>query len=622
MDKFLQAQLIADYRGGKNSVLEADELNITEARQCLNANLKRQKGIQQREGATVFGSYSSTADPVKSAFTMEHPYGGERPMRSSGTIIEAYNEFLSTPDYKTLGTGFTTGQIFGYAMGDKHAYFCNGVETIRKWTGATAIVDGDNLADTVLTLQEVTDNRGTVLDTAAKLGFTAAGGSVIFTDGTTKTYTGITGLTLTGLSGLTALGLADGDSAIEIPISAGFTSGPVGNILLLKDARLMVAGIKTNPTILYGSKIGNALDFSFSTPAVADDGFAINFWGSIITALADRGANLEVMSENGSQKLGFTTLTSATDSVLTVPKLDGHTFKGYGLGAVSQKSTLGLNFDSIFTSKKVGLRRTARAQGDEVDKPESLTENIEEDFEEYELDDPALGTVNQQIFLALKSSNKLGGNNMMILKDMRNGFTGVLEGLNASSFFNYDDKLYYGDSYTKNCWQMDNGEYADYNGTDWFDYIFRWRSKMFNYGYPENFKELGYLYVEGYILPNTTATLKANLETETGITTITLKTIKGTDDYVNEGNSSAFGLTKFGESGLAAGKVPALPNGARMFHFIVTATKLDLLRTKWLRCQLELETYEAGSFIRVTKMRPYVYIHPVEKTKSNNLLNS
>jgi len=67
---------------------------------------------------------------------------------------------------------------------------------------------------------------------------------------------------------------------------------------------------------------------------------------------------------------------------LTVPAIDGHTFKGYALGAISQKSTLGLNFDTIFTSKEIGLRRLSRAVADEVDKPESLTGNIEDDFKQ------------------------------------------------------------------------------------------------------------------------------------------------------------------------------------------------------------------------------------------------
>ena len=622
MDKFLKADLISNYTGGKNTVEEADELDITEARQCLNVNLKRQRGVQPREGATVLGTYSTTANPVKSSETMQHPYGGERPIRSSGTVTEALNEFLATPDYVTLETGFTTGQVFGFANGDKHLYMCNGVEIIRKWTGATAIVDGDNLADTILTFQEVTDNRGTVLDSAAKLGFTSTGGTVIFADGTTKTYSGISGLTLTGLTGLTALSLADGASVVEVPISSGFTSAPIGNILLVKDARLMVSGVKTTPTILYGSKIGDATNFGFSSPAVADDGFALNFWGHIISSLADRATNLDVMSENGSQKLSFTKLTSSSDTVLTVPAIDGHTFKGYALGAISQKSTLGLNFDTIFTSKEIGLRRLSRAVADEVDKPESLTGNIEDDFKDYELDDPAIGTINQQIHLALKSSDKLGGNNTMILKDMRSGFIGTFEGLNASSFFNYDNKLYYGDSYTKNCWEMYNGEYSDYNGTDYFDYIFRWRSKMFNYGVPEHFKELGYVWIEGYILPSTTATFTAYLETDDGITEVLLATIKGTDAYVRKTSSSAFGLTKFGESGLAAGKEPDLPSGARKFYRIITQSKLDLLRTKWLKLQFELETYEAGSFIRLTKIRPLVFVHPIDKTKHNNLLNN
>lgn len=169
---------------------------------------------------------------------------------------------------------------------------------------------------------------------------------------------------------------------------------------------------------------------------------------------------------------------------------------------------------------------------------------------------------------------------------------------------------------------MYNEEYSDFNGTDYFDYIFRWRSKMFNYGFPEYFKELGYVWIEGYILPSTTADFSAYLETETGITEVLLAEIKGTDNYVRKISSSAFGLNKFGESGLAAGKEPDLPSGARKFYRIITPSKLDIMRTKWLKCQFELETYEAGSFIRLTKLRPFIFVHQIDKTKSNSLLNN
>lgn len=618
-DHFLSTTILANFTGGKNIVEEADEIEASEARQCLNANPERQRGIQNREGATIFGSYSTTANPIKSAETMQHPYGGERPVRSSGTILECYNEFTATPDWVTLDSSFTTGQVFGFANGDKHLYMCNGVEIIRKWTGATSIVA--SATDTVLTLQSITDNQGAVLDSATKQGFSATG-TVIFSDGTTKTYSGISGLTLTGMSGLTALGLTSGDSVVEVPISTGFTSAPLGNILFIKDARLMIAGVVTNPTILYGSKIGNATDYGFSTPAVADDGFAINFWGHIITAIADRGAKIDVMSNNGSQALAFTTLRSSTDTVLTVPKLDGHTFKGSYLGAVSQKSTLGLNFESIFTSSKYGLRMLSRAEGDEVDKPDSLTEEIETDFDTYKLDDPAVGSVSQQIHLALKSSDKLGGNNIMVVKDMRNGWIGTFQGLNASSFFNYDGKLYYGDSYTKNTWQLYNGEYGDYNGTDYFDYIFRWRSKSFHYGFPSHFKSMGYVWVEGYILPSTEADLNVYLENEEGISKVKLATLKGTDPYVRTTSSSAFGMNKFGEYSLAPGLETDLPSGARRFYRMITGTDIELMNTKWLKAQFELETGNSGDFIRLTKIQPLVVVLPIDRSKTNSILNN
>jgi len=617
MDKFLSAEVIAKFTGGKNSVYEADELDITEAKQCINANLKRQNGIQPREGATILGSFSTTANPIRSAHCFTRKDGLERPLRSSGTILECYNPFLATPDYITLDTGFTSGKIFGFVDGDTVCYMCNGVEVIRKWTGAVARFDLANSTVNVIALHAETEN-GVTLSSAELLGFSSSGTMII--NGNAYTYSGRSGLTLTGVN-TTPLGEADLSGVAEKPISTGFTSAPLGNILLIKDSRLLIAGVSANPNNVYGSKIGDATNFSFSSPAVADDGFVMKFWGKPITALLDKGAYVAVLKEDGAKSLSFTKIGDpSSTSILTVPKIDG-LFEGIGLGAVNQKSTLGLNYDGIFTSKQVGLRRLTRITGNDIDTPESLTERIQDDFDVYDLVDACIGAFKQQIHLGLRSSSDLNGNNLVILKDMLTGFIGTYSGINASCFFIYNNKLYFGDSFTKNTWQLYNGEYADFDGTNYYDYLFRWRSKFFHYNYPELFKELGYIFIEGYITPNTNAEFKINLETENGLQTIT-ETLSGTANYVFKSSASSFGRKKFGEVALAPGQDNDLPAGAKKFYRIITPSKIGLSDVRWLKMQFELETGNAGDFIRLTKIRPMVSVLPFDVSKSNKILNN
>jgi hypothetical protein len=618
-DKFLQTNLIANFTGGKNSIFESDEIDITEARQCINANLGRKLGIQPREGSTCDGAFSTTNNPIKNAHTFTTKNGLERPIRNSGTILEYRNPYISTPDWLTLDTGYTTGKIFGFVDGDTVCYMANGVETLRRWTGAVARFDLATSTSNVIGLKSETDGELT-LNTAALLGFTTSGSVII--NGNTYTYTGISGLTLTGVN-TTPVGEADGAGVAEKPISTGFTSAPYGNILLIFNQRLLVSGDPTNPNIIYGSKIANAYDFSFSSPAVADDGFVVKFWGKPITALGSKGDYVAVMKEDGGKKLSFTKIgnpAASSTSVLTVPVLDD-LFEGNGQGAVNQKSTVPLDYDFLFVSRQLGLRRISRADGNDVDKPESMTEKIEDDFIDYDLTDVCAGAYKQQVHLGLRSNSDLSGNNLVIIKDTRNNFIGTYNGINASCFYIFNNKLYSGDSFTKNCWQLYNGEYADYDGTDYFDYTFRWRSKFFHYDYPENFKQIGFIWLEGYILPSTEAKFRLNTLSEVGLTTIEVP-INGTDSYVQKTNISAMGNKKLGDIALTAGIESDLPSGTRRFFRMITPEKFDLLQHHWLKIQYELETNKAGSFIRLTKIRPFIYLLPIDQTKTNNILTS
>ncbi|MFA5014818.1 MAG: hypothetical protein WC549_04695 [Actinomycetota bacterium] len=614
-DHFIQADLIADFRGGKNTIYESDEIDATQARECLNCNLDRKLGIQPRKGISVQGAFSTTANPITNAFVFTDKNGNEKPVRASGTIMEYFNSYLDTPDWETLETGFTTDKIFGFGNGDTMLYFGNGIEVIRRWTGAIARVDLATTTDTVLGLKA----EG-VLTTAALLLFTSSGSVVI--NGTVKTYSGISGLTLTGLSGLVALGLTDGDPVVELPINSGFTSAPLGNIFLIKDSRLLIAGDPANPNNLYGSKVANCLNFAYSTPAVADDGFVVKFWGKPITSLGDKGDYVAVGKKDGYKKLSFVQLGSPTDtSVLTIPSLDS-LFEGVGLGSINQKGTLQLNYDFLFSSNQAGIRRITRSQSSNVDAPESLTEAIEDDYENYDQGDVCLGAIKQQVYQGLKSSSKLTGNDLIILKDPRTGFIGNLQGINASCFYVYDNKLYCGDSFTKNSWELNvKDQYADYDGTNFFPYTFRWRSKFFHYNYPHLLKTLGFIWLEGFITPNTSADFKIRFLTENGVQEIT-ETIVGTAQYVNKSSSSALANQKLANKELAWGEDSDLPSGARRFFRMITPEKLGLSQIEWLKIQFEIETSNEGDFIRLTKINPFVFILPVEKTKTNKILTN
>lgn len=609
-DKFLKADILNSFQGGKNLMFEADEIEITQARECINANPRLKLGIQPRDGYAVDGSFSTATTPIKSANTFTTKNGLERPWRASGTILEYRNPYLTTPDWKTLQTGFTSGKIFGFASGDSKEYMANGVEVIRAWSGACSTFDKASSDATHIAL-----NAQGVLTTAALLGFSSSGTVVI--NGTEYVYSAISGLLLTVTVDPT--GQIDGEDVAETPDTTGFTSAPLGNILLIKDSRLCVAGVPDNENSVYGSKIGNVRSFAFSSPAVADDGFVVKFWGKPITALGDKGDYIAVMKKDGAKKIGFAQLRAASgDSILTVPKLDG-IFDGEGLGAINMKGTIQSNLDFVFTSKEVGVRRITRIGDAQIDTPNSMMENIEDEFDTYDQTDPALGLLKQQIHLALRSSNKLSGNDLIIIKDQRTGFIGDYKGINASCFFVLDGELYYGDSFTKNCYKLYTGEYSDYDGTNYLPYMFVWKGKKLHFGYPEYFKKLGYLYIEGFITPNTDAELQLIFDTESGVESIT-KHIVGTDKYVYQVPANPLGYDPLGSTGLTSVEDRNLPAGARRFRRMFTST--DLSVKDWFEMQFRLKTDQDGGFIRLTKIRPFVEVSDISATKTNRILNN
>lgn len=612
-DKFVKSKILLDFRGGKNISVESDLIDATEANECQNINLDSQIGLRPRKGATIDGSFSQTSDPIKSSHKYTTKNGLERAVRSSGTILEYKNPYVATPDWFTLDTGFTSGKEFGFADGDGYLYMGNAFEAMRKWSGACARVDLANSTDTVLAFKAEGD-----LSTTALLNFSATGEVIIYANGvaTKKTYSGVSGLTLTGLTGLSALTMADDDPVAETPITSGFTGAPLGNILLIKDSRLIVAGVIANPNTVYGSKVGNVVDFSFSSPAVADDGFVLKFWGKPITSLADKGDYIAVGKKDGIKKIYFQTLQSpSTETQLTIPT-PSTVFMGEGLGTINNKGTLNLDYDVIFTSEQMGLRKLSRADGDTIDKPSSLTDKILPDFDTYDVSDCALGQYKQQLHLALKSSVDVSGNNLIVLYDRIDNYVSIYKGLNANNFFIYKNKLYYGDSYQKNCYQMYSDDYSDFDGTNYYPYEVKWKSKFFNYDEPEKLKELRRVYIEGFILPSTNITIKFHLEGEKGITTIE-KTIVGTANYVQPLPSITLGINPFGVRGFASSD--GTPTGLRKFRRIIIDQ--ELLNNKWFGLQFEVTTNSEGANFVISKILPELFIYGKEKTNFSKTLN-
>jgi len=95
-------------------------------------------GLATRPGTELFGASDSGGEPVMSMHTSIRRDGTNILLRSSETKLEYYNRL--TDSFATLKSGFTSGQIFGFADHNTNAtstdycYYCNAVEPYQRWT--------------------------------------------------------------------------------------------------------------------------------------------------------------------------------------------------------------------------------------------------------------------------------------------------------------------------------------------------------------------------------------------------------------------------------------------------------------------------------------------------------
>lgn len=95
--------------------------------------------IKPRLGSQLVGAASTSASPIISMGKYVPRTGNEIMLRSYGTVLQFYHR--TTLTWTDLQTGFTSGKIFGFEMddissdGSAYLYYCNGVETYRRWDG-------------------------------------------------------------------------------------------------------------------------------------------------------------------------------------------------------------------------------------------------------------------------------------------------------------------------------------------------------------------------------------------------------------------------------------------------------------------------------------------------------
>src|SRR3990167_6922071 len=254
------------------------------------------------KGYEIRGTRNATAGEISSQYTFNRNDGKQRMLRvrddaSTGTLewYDAVNQ-----DWYTLIPSLTTGKIMGFAEFNtsltNQCIFCNGIENMSVWTGATTrLTAAVTATDTTINVADTTDFP--------------ASGTIIY-NGTEIAYSAKAATTFTVASAHASAGSDDGVAqAIDDSTHSGVTKG---NILLSAKDRFWIAGQPSGPNNLDYSDEGAAFTFtggSNRADSGTEDFFNI---GVAITGLAEKGEEIVVLGEDGGDGFSFIYPTSTT----------------------------------------------------------------------------------------------------------------------------------------------------------------------------------------------------------------------------------------------------------------------------------------------------------------------
>lgn len=236
-----------------------------------NMQKKLSGTLAARVGLKLRGAVDSTLAKVDSSFEWNSWDGTVRPVRISNGNLQVESDVVTsgTPVWYTLLSSLSkTRWVFdtwwdnagtnnGQAKKDV-LLMVDGTSTLRNWSGGIAL------------FVSATSNTVVLDRTVAVAGFDTAG-SIILSDGSTATYSGVSGSTLTGVS-VDFSAKAVNTVVLQVPTS---NSTQPASTLLNDFVRVInnhvYVGSYTS-RLVYVSKISTYLDYTQSVPRIPGDG--------------------------------------------------------------------------------------------------------------------------------------------------------------------------------------------------------------------------------------------------------------------------------------------------------------------------------------------------------------
>ena len=528
---------VTDFQGFQTK-LDPSKISNGGSPNGQNTTVNNGDRISVREyGYTILGTVTTTENPVLSLHTFRKRSGENILIRNRGTYLEYFESGNSL--WESLRTTSTQGVSYDFADYNintdlrSYVYFGNGVDEFARWTGAHSLLNGAvSIGAGSIVVDDTTD-------------FTATG-TLRYCD-VNIDYTSKTATTFT-LSGTSVVN-CDDNRGITQAIQ-GFPSNPRGNIYLVANNRIFIAGVTSTPQAVYFSKYGDAT--TYLTTLVADN----TADAAGIFNLGEGGGQVNGMTQDESAiyifKRSIIYKATLSDSLYTLTALKPFDGKSQTTGSLNGRTVFTGGNGVFFITADKQIMNLTRIEG--VDYPQILpiSDIIKPTVDALSFTSSTGITYKDKIYISVKSnSDGFINDSILVFNNRTNQWDTPIVGWSANSFTIYDDgdgeKLYFGDVSTANVYQVITDEKLD-NG---YSFSASWRSKQFNFselGIPlESQKEITDVYVEGYITDNTTLNISLLLDENGTTQTFTTHIYGGDTDFLfNSQPFNLFGLHPFG----------------------------------------------------------------------------
>lgn len=532
---------VFEEHGGLFTARDSDDIPDGFSPNLLNVRITGSH-FRGSKGYEIRGTRNATAGEILSQYTFNRNDGKQRMLRvrddgATGTLewYDAVNE-----DWYTLIASLTTGKVMGFAefntSSTNQCIFCNGVENMSVWTGATTrLTAAVTVGATTINVADTTD-------------FPASG--TIMYNGTEIAYSAKAATTFTVASAHASAGADDG--VAQAADDSTHSAVTKGNILLSAKDRLWIAGQPSGPNNLDYSDEGAA--FTYTGGAQRTDSGTEDFYniGGEITGLAHKGDEIIVLGEDGADGFNFTYPTSTTKAPVF-----REVFRSKGRGCTKAKSVVKVNNDIYFTNRN-GLASISDLEGSEKLVQKSVMRDILPTVNEYDFTESASVFFDTEsiLLVACKSDPELAVNDIVLGME----FYKTKDGLDTFAFSRFDwlvndwailndangvPELHFGSSVEQNSHKA----FETYQN-DGAPRNVRYATKRYNFKNPFQTKSCSKMAVKGMIKDGTDITVK--LLHNAGFLGEQTKTISSTGAYVSANQLNTIGSFALGTNPIGA----------------------------------------------------------------------